>query len=89
MTVAILDDEKRVSASITAGADMYTTILAYVIAFLGLVMIGSGVWGLFYLQSGARPIPLSDLCWLWLGWHRPGFARVGRDRAHDTAALNL
>jgi hypothetical protein len=40
------------------GADMYTTILAYVIAFLGLVMIGSGVWGLFYLQSGARPIPL-------------------------------
>jgi hypothetical protein len=40
MTVAILDDEKRVSASITAGADMYTTILAFVIAFLGLVMIG-------------------------------------------------
>jgi hypothetical protein len=33
---------------------MYTTILAYVIAFLGLVIIGSGFWGLFYLQSGAR-----------------------------------
>jgi hypothetical protein len=59
MTVAILDDEKRVSASITAGADVYTNILAYVIAFLGLVMIGSGVWGLFYLQSAhPRPIPL-------------------------------
>lgn len=59
MTVAILDDEKQVSASITAGADMYTTILAFVIAFLGLVMIGSGVWGLFYLQSAhSRPIPL-------------------------------
>jgi hypothetical protein len=37
---------------------MYTTILAYVIAFLGLVMIGTGVCGLFYLQSGPRPIPL-------------------------------
>jgi hypothetical protein len=37
---------------------MYTTILAYVVAFLALVMIGSGVWGLFYLHSGPRPIPL-------------------------------
>jgi hypothetical protein len=38
---------------------MYTTILAYVIAFLGLVMIGSGVWGLLYLQGAhPRPIPL-------------------------------
>ena len=40
------------------GGNMYTTILAYVIAFLGLVMIGTGVSGLFYLQSGPRPIPL-------------------------------
>ena len=37
---------------------MYTTVLAYVIAFLGFVMIGTGVWGLFYLQSGTRPILL-------------------------------
>jgi hypothetical protein len=38
---------------------MYTTILAYVIAFLGLAMIGGGVWGLLYLQSAhPRPIPL-------------------------------
>jgi len=36
---------------------MYTTILAYVIAFLGLVMIGVGVWVLLYLQLGPRPIP--------------------------------
>ena len=28
---------------------MLTTILAYVIAFMGLVMIGGGVWGLFYV----------------------------------------
>jgi hypothetical protein len=39
---------------------MYTTILAYVIAFLGLVMIGGGVWGLVYLLSvgGDRSPPL-------------------------------
>jgi hypothetical protein len=35
---------------------MYTTILAYVIAFLGLVMIGTGVWGVFYLPD--KPVPL-------------------------------
>jgi len=33
---------------------MYTAVLAYVIAFMGLVMIGGGVWGLFYLRSGPR-----------------------------------
>jgi hypothetical protein len=35
-----------------------TTVLAYVIAFLGLVMIVGGLWGLFYLQGQARAIPL-------------------------------
>jgi hypothetical protein len=30
---------------------MKTTILAYVIAFLGLVMIGTGAWTLFNLYS--------------------------------------
>ena len=34
-----------------------TTILAYVIAFLGLVMIAGGIWGLFYLQGQTRAIP--------------------------------
>jgi len=28
---------------------MRTTILAYAIAFMGLIMIGGGVWGLFLL----------------------------------------
>jgi hypothetical protein len=30
---------------------MRTTILAYVIAFLGLIMIGGGIWGLFMLAA--------------------------------------
>jgi hypothetical protein len=34
---------------------MYTTILAYAIAFLGLVMIGTGGWGLVYLMAAPRP----------------------------------
>ena len=38
---------------------MYTTILAYVIALLGFVMIGIGAWGLFYLlYSRPGPVPL-------------------------------
>jgi hypothetical protein len=39
------------------GADMYTTILAYVIAFLGLVMIVGGLAGLLLLWSqSSRPV---------------------------------
>ncbi|MFZ2078180.1 MAG: hypothetical protein WAV38_16295 [Xanthobacteraceae bacterium] len=39
---------------------MYTTILAYVIAFVGLAMIGGGVWGLFDLwrQRARVNVPL-------------------------------
>jgi hypothetical protein len=37
---------------------MRTPILAYVIAFLGLVMIGGGVWGLLYLFSQTTRTPL-------------------------------
>lgn len=37
---------------------MYTIILAYVIAFLGVVMIGTGIRGLFYLKSEPGPVPL-------------------------------
>jgi hypothetical protein len=35
-----------------------TTILAYLIGLLGLVMITAGIWGFFYLQGQTRPIPL-------------------------------
>jgi len=35
---------------------MYTTILAYVIAFLGLVMIVGGVAAFHYVHTGPRPI---------------------------------
>ena len=39
---------------------MRTTILAYVIAFLGFVMIGGGAWGLFDLwrQRARINVPL-------------------------------
>jgi hypothetical protein len=38
---------------------MRTTILAYVIAFLGLVMIGTGAWTLFNLfgERDRGPVP--------------------------------
>ena len=35
---------------------MRTAILAYAIAFMGLIMIGGGVWGLFLLvKTSVRP----------------------------------
>ena len=35
---------------------MRTTILAYAIAFMGFIMIGGGVWGLFLLiKMSVRP----------------------------------
>jgi hypothetical protein len=34
-------------AARNGGADMLTTILAYIIGFLGLVMIAVGIWGAF------------------------------------------
>jgi hypothetical protein len=76
---------------------MYTTILAYVIAFLGFVMIGTGVWGLFYLQSGTRPI-LLRYCGMMIAMICGGFGlggyctrstRVGRDCARNTAVLKF
>ncbi|MGA7388046.1 MAG: hypothetical protein WA322_07700 [Pseudolabrys sp.] len=37
---------------------MDTIILTYVIGFMGLVMAGGGVWGLFRLVFGKnRPVP--------------------------------
>jgi hypothetical protein len=47
-------------ASSNGGTDMRTTILAYVIAFLALAMIGGGVWGLFDLsrQRARVNVPL-------------------------------
>jgi hypothetical protein len=39
---------------------MYSTYLAYVIAFLGLVLIVSGIWGVLYIQSGPRPIAFKN-----------------------------
>jgi hypothetical protein len=35
-----------------------TTILAYWIAFLGLLMISGGIWGFFYLRGRGQPAPI-------------------------------
>lgn len=58
-----------------------TTILAYVIAFLGLVMIAGGIWGLFYLRGQAergqvQAIPLRYYAMV-IGMICNGFAIVG------------
>jgi hypothetical protein len=65
------------------GVTIYITIIASVIAFLGLVMIGVGVWVLVYLQLGPTPIlsryyamVIGMICRLWLGRDCAGFARV-------------
>jgi hypothetical protein len=39
------------------GGNMYTTILAYAIAFLGLIMIGGGIWWLFILFTEEHRVP--------------------------------
>jgi hypothetical protein len=53
-----------------------TTILAYLIAFLGLVMIAAGIWGFFYLQGQSRPIPLRYYAMV-IGMICGGFAMEG------------
>ncbi len=61
---------------------MRTTILAYVIAFLGLVMIGSGVWDFFYTRKGPRPIALRNyamaVSMICLGFAMGGIAQALR-----------
>jgi hypothetical protein len=44
----------------TCGADMHGAILAYVIAFTGLIMTGSGVWALSKLFQSLRLLFLLD-----------------------------
>ena len=39
---------------------MYSTTLAYVIAFLAFVMIAGGVYTFLYIESGPRPIALRN-----------------------------
>jgi hypothetical protein len=41
------------------GVAMCTTMLAYVIALMGLVMIAVGVWSLFVLEA-EETVPLTD-----------------------------
>jgi hypothetical protein len=55
---------------------MRTTILAYAIAFMGLIMIAAGVWGLFLLFK-IRVRPPSRYFAMAIGMISGGFAMVG------------
>jgi len=55
---------------------MRTTILAYAIAFMGLIMIAAGVWGLFLLFK-IRARPPSRYFAMAIGMISGGFAMVG------------
>jgi hypothetical protein len=62
------------------GTAMRTTILAYAIAFMGLIMIVGGVWGLFLLvKSTVRP-PLRYFA-MAIGMTSGGLAMVGLAQA--------
>jgi len=59
---------------------MRTTILAYAIAFMGLIMIGGGVWGLYLLiKINVRP-PLRYYA-MAIGMISGGLAMVGLAQA--------
>ena len=59
---------------------MRTTILAYAIAFMGLIMIGGGLWGLFLLvKMSVRP-PLRYFA-MAIGMISGGLAMVGLAQA--------
>ena len=59
---------------------MRTTILAYVIAFLGLIMIAGGIWGLFDLVRQTVRIPLRYYA-MTIGMICGGFAMAGLAQA--------
>jgi len=59
---------------------MRTTILAYVIAFLGLIMIAGGIWGLFDLIRQTVRIPLRYYA-IVIGMMCGGFAMIGLAQA--------
>jgi hypothetical protein len=69
------------------GQPMRTTILAYVIALAGLVMIAAGVWGLFILRSEIISdreemvaVPVSDYA-IAIGMISGGLAMIGLAQA--------
>ena len=74
---------------------MRTTILPYVIAVLGLVMIVGGVYSFFVLWNEKgntetlRDAGWNDLWRLCYGRHSADLASTGCDCARDTAALKF
>jgi hypothetical protein len=61
-------------------AAMRTTILAYAIAFLGLIMIAGGIWGLFDLFRQTVRIPMRYYA-MAIGMICGGFAMAGLAQA--------
>ena len=55
---------------------MRTTILAYLIALIGLVTLIFGAWGLFVLHNAEIDIALADEATMW-GLIDGGFAMIG------------
>ena len=67
---------------------MRTTILAYAIAFMGLILIGGGLWGLFLLiKTRVRP-PLRDFAMV-IGMISGGIAMGGLAQALRLLLLTL
>jgi len=59
---------------------MRTIILAFAIAFMGLVMIGGGLWGFFILMGETDRPPLRDYG-MAIGMISGGLAMIGLAQA--------
>ncbi len=59
---------------------MRTTVLAYIIAFLGIIMIAGGIWGMFDLLRQTVRIPLRYYA-MAIGMLCGGFAMAGLAQA--------
>jgi hypothetical protein len=80
-----LDGQRRFSSYAFShlaigGKAMRTIILAFAIAFMGLVMIGGGLWGLFLLIGGTARPPLRYYA-MTIGMISGGLAMVGLGQA--------
>ena len=77
-----LDGQRPVSSYpfLRFGNWMRITILAYAIAFMGLIMIGGGVWGLFLLVGTTARPPLRYYA-MAIGMISGGIAMVGLAQA--------
>jgi hypothetical protein len=64
------------------GRSMFTTILAYVLAVAGIVMIAAGAWGVFDLMSARSVSPIPPAYYvIMIGAICSGFALFGLAQA--------